>query len=127
MAEIAAGQLAALDGASPAVRSTGAVMNRDHQALDAVLIKAASAFKISLPTSQTVEDADAYDRLTGETGHKFDYDFIGTMLAAHQTMITATQTEISHGSSPQVIKLARQALPVLIKHLKMLQAAASGG
>lgn len=127
MAEIDAGQLAALDGASAAVRSTGTVMSRDHEALDAALTKAADALKISLPTSQTVEQTDAYDRLAGETGRQFDYDFIGTMLTAHQMMINETRTEISHGSSAQVIKLARQALPVLLKHLKMLQAAASAG
>ncbi len=127
MAETDTGQLAGLDGASPAVRSAGAVLSRDHTAADAALIKLAGRLKIALPTSETVRQTEAYDRLTNETGHLFDYDFIGTMLAAHQSMISATRWEISHGSAPDVTRLARQALPVLLKHLKLLQAAAPAG
>lgn len=127
MAETDTGQLAALDGATPAVRSVGSVLSGDHTASDAALIKLAGRLTIALPTSETVRQTEAYDRLTNETGHLFDYDFIGTMLAAHQSMISATRWEISHGSSPDVTRLARQALPVLLKHLKLLQAAAPAG
>jgi transketolase len=57
----------------------------------------------------------------------FDDDFTGTVLADHQQMIAATQAEVSHGSSPAVVRLARQTLPVLRRHLKLLQAAAGSG
>ncbi len=127
MAEIDSGQLAALDGTTPAVRSVGTVLSRDHTASDAALVKLAGRLKVALPTSQTVRQTEDYDRLANETGRLFDYDFIGTMLAAHQSMISATRWEISHGSSPDVTRLARQALPILLKHLKLLQAAAGAG
>lgn len=127
MAEMDTGQLATLNGATPAVRSAGATLNRDHTAADAALVKLCDRLKIKLPTSETVRQTDAHDRLTEETGPRFDYDFTGTMLAAHQAMISATRWELSHGSSAQVIGLAKQTLPVLRKHLKLLQAAAQAG
>jgi hypothetical protein len=49
------------------------------------------------------------------------------MMTAHDAMIAATQQEITHGSSPEVVALATQALPVLMKHLKMLRSAAPLG
>ncbi|MGE5285926.1 MAG: DUF4142 domain-containing protein [Micromonosporaceae bacterium] len=127
MAETDTGKLATMDGATPAVRSVGSVLDRDHTASDAALIKLAGRLKIALATSETVRQTEAYGRLADESGRLFDYDFIGTMLAAHQSMISATRWEISHGSSPDVISLARQTLPALLKHLKLLQAAAPKG
>lgn len=127
MAEIQAGRLGQLDGGSSAIRSAGATMLRDHEALDSELIKVANAMKLRLPQTLTVQQADTIDRLSQESGVQFDHDFTASMMTAHQTMITATRYEIAHGSSPAVVTLARKALPVLFKHLKMLQAAAATG
>ena len=127
MAEADAGRLAALIGGNPMIRSAGRVLDRDHTAFDARLIRAARALKLTLPQHETVGQITIYDRLTAESGHAFDHDFTASMMTAHQDLIAATRYEIAHGSSPAVVNLARQALPVLGKHLKMLQAAAPTG
>ena len=49
------------------------------------------------------------------------------MMTGHDIMIAATRREIARGSSPEVVELAKQALPVLLKHLKMMRAAAPVG
>lgn len=126
-AEIQAGRLGQLDGGSSVIRSAGAAMLRDHEALDSELVKAANAMKLRLPQILNVQLADTVERLSQESGFTFDHDFTASMMTAHQTMIAATRYEIAHGSSPAVIKLARTALPVLLKHFKMLQVAAPTG
>lgn len=127
MAEMDAGELAESKGGSRAIRSAGAVLYRDHEALDAKLIAAANALHIVLPTHQTLQQTLTGDRLENEEGHLFDHDFTGSMISAHQSMVAATRSEIAHGSSATVVTLARQTLPVLIKHLKMMKADAASG
>lgn len=127
VAEIQAGHLGQLDGGSNAIRAAGAAMLRDHEAFDSELVKVANAMKLRLPQVLNVQLADIVDRLSQESGFTFDHDFTASMMTAHQTMIADTRYEIAHGSSPAVIRLARQALPVLLKHFRMLQVAAPTG
>jgi predicted outer membrane protein len=127
VAEMETGRLAELDGGGKAIRSAGAVLARDHKALDSKLISVAEALKVRLPRHLTVQQITTHDRLSKEKGHRFDHDFTASMMTAHQSMIGATRYEIAHGSSAQVVTLAQQTLPVLEKHLKMLQAAAPSG
>jgi putative membrane protein len=125
MAEMQIGQLAELDGGSKAIRSAGAVLSRDHQALDSALIRVAERLNVGLPTSPSVPQTMTADQLSKESGQRFDQDFTAAMLSAHEAMIAATRYEIAHGSAAVVVSLAQQALPVLVKHLKMMQAAAA--
>jgi putative membrane protein len=127
MAEIQAGEFAESNGSNRTIRQIGAVMVRDHQTLDTKLISVANRLKLTLPTSLTLQQTEIGDRLSGEQGAPFDHDFVGSMMTAHDAMIAATQQEITHGSSPEVVALATQALPVLMKHLKMLRSAAPLG
>ena len=87
--------------------------------------RVAKQLKLALPTSPTVPQTVTADQLTKESGQRFDQDFTASMLTAHQSMIAATRYEIAHGSAVAVVSLARQALPVLIKHLQMMRAAAA--
>jgi putative membrane protein len=127
MAETQTGRLAELTGGSKTIRSAGAVLSRDHQKLDSQLIPVANRLKVTLPQSMTVPQTTTYDQLSIGTGHLFDHDFTASMMTAQQSMISATRAEIAHGSSARVVKLAKEALPVLEKDLKMLQAAAPAG
>lgn len=125
-AEVQAGQYAQTNTSTAGVKSAGAAMVRDHTALDIRLVGLASKLHVSLGPV-TVQQVEAGDRLSSELGFTFDDDFTGTMLAGHHKMIAATEAEIRQGSSPQVVALARQALPTLEKHLMMLRAIASSG
>jgi putative membrane protein len=75
----------------------------------------------------TVHQTQIGDELSGEQGPAFDHNFVATMMTGHDIMIAATRREIAQGSSPEVVELARQALPMLLKHLKMMRAAAPVG
>lgn len=127
MAEMQVGQLAQLDGGSRAIRAAGAMLVHDHQALDRTLIKVAHAVNVSLPQNLTLKQTEIGDRLTQEIGHEFDHDFTASMMTAHQGAIGATRYEIAHGTSAKIVALARQSLPVLVKHFRMLQSAAPTG
>ena len=127
MAEMQAGQFAESNGSNPTIRQAGAVLYRDHQAFDTKLISVAEKLRLSLPMSMTVHQTEIGDRLSGEQGPPFDHDFVASMMTGHDIMIAATRREIAHGSAPEVVALAKQALPVLLKHLKMMRAAAPVG
>jgi putative membrane protein len=127
LAEVQAGQFAESNGSNPTIRQAGAVLVRDHQAFDRKLISVAVKLKISLPTHLTVDQIKLGDQLSGEQGALFDHDFVASMLSGHDMMITATRREIARGSSPAVVALARQALPIFLKHLKMMRGAARVG
>lgn len=124
-AEVQAGQLAESNAGTATIRSTGAMMVRDHSALDAKLVALATRLHVTLPQSPTVGQVKFGDELSSQLGLAFDNNYVGGMLTAHEVMIRATQAEIAHGTSPPVVALARQALPVLEKHLRMLKTAAA--
>jgi putative membrane protein len=125
--EIQAGQLAVSNADTADIRSVGAVMVTDHSALDTRLIVLANRLHVGLVQSPTVAQVELGDQLSSELGFAFDNTFVGSMMTAHQMMINATRAEIRDGSSPAVVALARQALPVLEKHLRMLKAVAGSG
>lgn len=126
-AEIQAGQYAETNTSTAAIQSAGATMVRDHTALDAKLVQLASKLHIGLAQFLTDQQVLTGDRLSAELGATFDDDFIATMLTGHHQMIAATEAEIRQGSSPQVLALARQVLPVLGTHLATMRAIAPSG
>jgi putative membrane protein len=125
MAEIEAGELASSKGATAETRSLGSMLVTDHTRLDHQLTMTAKRLHVDLPTSPSTAQIEEQHKLTAATSGKgFDVAFVGAMIAAHRTAIAGGATEASHGSSPQVVTLARQAAPVLRHHLVMFQRAA---
>jgi putative membrane protein len=127
LAEVQAGELAVKKGGTPAVRSAGQMLVTDHTKLDREVTRVADSLGITLPKSVPPDLAAAADRLANESGSKFDQDFLATMVTGHQKMISDTQTQISQGSNPQIVALAKKALPDLRKHLNMLRKAQTSG
>jgi putative membrane protein len=126
-AEVDTGQLAETNASTAGIRAVGATLVHDHSVLDAKLIRTATALRVRLVRWLTVTQDETSDRLGHELGAAFDHDYVASMMTAHEQMIAATRAEIQDGSSPRVIALARQTLPVLEKHLRMLRAVASSG
>jgi putative membrane protein len=127
LAEVQVGELAKKKGGTAAVRAAGAMLVTDHTASDTQVAHVAKGLKMTLPSSAAPADAAAASRLGDEAGAQFDHDFVSTMMTGHQKVIAQTQTEISQGSTPQIKNLAQSTLPVLRKHLTMLQKAAPAG
>jgi predicted outer membrane protein len=127
LAEVQVGELAKKKGGTAAIRAAGAILVTDHVASDTQVTRVAKSLKLTLPSSAAPADAAAASRLGDEAGAQFDHDFVSTMMTGHQKLIAETQTEISQGSTPQIKNLAQSTLPVLRKHLAVLQKAAPAG
>jgi putative membrane protein len=127
LAEVEMGDIAQKKGSTPAVRSAGRTLATEHTDFDAKVTRVAGRLGVSLPPALAPADAAAANRLRGETGKTFDQDFLATMVSGHEKAIADTKAQIAQGSSPQVIALAKEALPDLRKHLAMLKKAQASG
>lgn len=127
LAEVQAGELARKKGATAAVRSAGEMLAADHGRLDDEVTRVAGDMDVTLPKTAAPADKAAASRLENESGRKFDQDFLATMITGHEKAIRKTEQEISQGSSPQVVALARKAMPDLKKHLSTLRKAETSG
>jgi putative membrane protein len=123
LAEVQVGKLAEKRGGTPAVRSAGAMLVTDHTKFDSEVTRVARDLGVPLPKTAMPDDITAAKRLSRESGSQFDKDFLSTMITGHEKVIADTKVEISKGSSPQVISLAKSALPTLDKHLNTLRKA----
>lgn len=124
LAEIASGDLAAKSGHAEPVRSAGHMLSADHAKLDAKLKPVAKELGVKLPTQPNLEQRNQMKHLNTLSGTQFDTIWTHDEIDGHVSAIEQTEAEITQGSDPQVKKLATSALPVLKKHLQVLQRAA---
>ena len=125
LAEIKAGTVAEQQATTGTVRSIGQILVHDHQQADASLTSLASRLDVSLPSSPSPKQQADLASVAAKSGSAFDHAFVQTETAGHQTAIALTQAETAGGSSAAVVKLANATLPVLQKHLALLQQAAA--
>lgn len=121
VAEIEAGQLAQDKSGSAQIQSEGARLVADHMRLDQSLVALAEKVGADLPSGPTAEQAAQQQQLGALTGSEFDNQLIADLITGHQQAIAATRTQVAHGTNPEVVALAQQALPVMEKHLNMLK------
>lgn len=123
LTEIEAGRLAEKKGAADQVKSIGRMLVDDHTQLDQKVTQTATQLGVKLPTAPTADQSAQIKRLQDAKGKDFDKDFLTGMTKAHKDAIAATKKEISDGSSPAVVSLAKTAEPALQEHLKALKKA----
>lgn len=121
LAETKAGDLAAEKGHDADVRASARTLTRDHGKLDAKLRPVAKQLGVKLPTQPNAEQRDEMRKFKSASGVDFDRTWTHDEVDGHVKAIELTVREIQHGSLPQVKHLAQSALPVLKKHLHMLQ------
>ncbi|MEV5573240.1 DUF4142 domain-containing protein [Spirillospora sp. NPDC052269] len=121
LAEIQAAQLAQDKSGSSQIQSEAGVLVTDHTRQDQTIVTTAERFHVNLPTSPSSDQAAQQEVLGGLTGAAFDNQFVADQITAHEGALAATRNEVDHGSDPTVVGEARQALPVLQKHLAMLK------
>lgn len=124
LAEIMSGKLAEKSGHSGAVRNAGHMLASDHQKLDAKLKPVAKQLGVKLPDEPNLQQRNEMKHLKTLSGMQFDTIWTRDESDGHVKAIEETEGEIEHGSNPQVKQLAQSALPVLKKHLQVLQQAA---
>jgi putative membrane protein len=125
LAEILAGQLAQNPGHSQAVQSIGQTLIKDHAMLDGAIQRTAPGLGVTLPNAPTAQQQAMAAKLQQADGRAFDELFITTQLAGHAAVMAAIKTEQAKGTDQAVIAAATSAAPVVAKHHRMLQAAAS--
>jgi putative membrane protein len=124
LAEIAAGKLAQQKAGSSDVREHGAVFIRDHTALDADVQRVARALGVELPDAPSAEQRRQLDAVAANEGDAFDRAWIGQQLLAHRASLALGERELATGQNRDVQGLARNAAPVINKHLHMLRTSA---
>lgn len=124
LAEIKTGKLAAQSGHAEPVRSAGRMLASDHQKLDAKLKPVAKQLGVKLPKRPNLQQRNEMKHLMTLSGMKFDTIWTHDEIDGHVKAIEMTEGEIEHGANPKVKQLAKSALPVLKKHLRVLQQAA---
>ncbi|MET7333081.1 DUF4142 domain-containing protein [Nonomuraea sp. NPDC005650] len=126
LAEVQAGQLAAGKGGSARIRAIGKMFVVDHTKLDTKVTGAATRLHIQLPMSPSADQRAMLAELRDSQPDHFDQDFTAAMINAHQDALAATKYEISHGTSPTVVALAKVAEPSLVAHLTALRQPGGG-
>lgn len=119
--EMQSGALAHQKGHSDAVRSTGETLASDHRKLDSELVPVAERLGVSLPKEPTAKARHNMRKLRSKSGAAFDKLYVEDEIKGHKKAISKTDKEIADGSSSEVKNLAQETLPVLKKHLEMLQ------
>lgn len=123
LAEVMAGQLAEQKGDS-SVRMIGERMVRDHTKVNDAMKAKAQMMALSLPTAPSPSEQAQYTALRNATGTAaFDHLYLADQRKAHIEAIALFGNEARKGENPELKSLARQTLPALRAHLKMIEAA----
>ena len=117
MKEVHMGQMAAQQGQSETVKKLGRQIAADHQKANQQLM-AIAASKGVKPDTRVTEH-----RMSKRDMNNFDQAWIGMMINDHQKDIGLYQREAQQGADPELKAFAKKTLPVLQKHLKMVQQA----
>ena len=126
LTEIAAGKAAQQKATSQKVRDLGEMFITDHTANDTKLTAAAKKLAVSLPSSPNAQQRAALASVSAKSGAAFDSAWIVSQITGHRQALAATDTELSSGSDPAVLSLAKATRPVVAHHLEELLAAGGG-
>jgi len=115
------GRLIQSRGHSPAVRSYGATLARDHTKAHGQAVALARHMRVGVSDTMMPEARDELTKLRHMNGRAFDREVRRYMVEDHTKDIAEFRSQARHGDR-QTAALARQTLPVLKKHLAMAEA-----
>jgi putative membrane protein len=125
LAEIAAGNAAQQQATTQEVKDLGAMFIQMHTELDTSLTQAAQQLGVQLPDAPSPEQQQQLAAVQANQGQAFDTAWIAQQIGSHSTTLAATQKELSSGSDPTVLDLARTSTPVVEQHLVELRRVAA--
>ncbi|HSH39579.1 MAG TPA: DUF4142 domain-containing protein [Chthoniobacterales bacterium] len=117
MKEVHMGEMAAQQGQSDTVKKLGQMIVSDHQKANQQLM-AIAAKKGVKPDTRAVEHG-----MSKRDMKNFDQAWIAGMINDHTKDIGLYQRQSQQGGDPELRAFAKKTLPVLQKHLKMVQQA----
>ncbi|MFI5911432.1 DUF4142 domain-containing protein [Dactylosporangium sp. NPDC051541] len=118
--EVAAGSLARARGYSAGVRDFGTKMVSDHNRAGTKLSILAQSLGTStpdLPDSAQQNIVNAWSRLEGLL---FDCAYVPAEYIDHVGAVALFENEAAHGDSPELVRFARETLPTLQEHKRMI-------
>lgn len=118
IAEVDAGNLAAEKATDPKVKDFGAMMVKDHTAVNDKLKTLAESKGIKLPTGAGATQMATEAKLKVLSGTTFDDSYIKGQVKAHQQTVALLKTEIASGQDADAKAFAQSILPTVQEHLK---------
>jgi putative membrane protein len=119
LAEIDLGMLAARKGAAPGVREFGNTLVRDHTQFNQKLNQVLDKLRIPAARTATAKQRMLVTKLAGLNGAAFDKEFIHHEMTDHEKAVKMFEQFSRNGKNEQLRTAAKDALPVLRKHVKM--------
>ena len=117
MKEVHMGQMAAEQGQSAEVKKMGSQIAADHTKANQQLMAIAEKKGVKLDTKHKM------DKMSKKDMANFDQAWLAMMVTDHQKDIAAYQRQVQQGTDADLKAFAKKTLPVLQKHLKMVQKA----
>jgi putative membrane protein len=115
--EISLGQLAQQKGTSSHVKELGKMLEDAHTKSMNDLTAMAKTKNISLPTAQTDNVKDAYNKLNGKSGNDFGKEYSSMMVNGHKKAIELFEKAAMDCTDLDIKAWARETLPSLRTHL----------
>jgi putative membrane protein len=127
LTEVALGQIAEQNASSQEIKDFGAKMVADHGKANDALKAVAAKDSLTIPDKPNAEQQELIDKLTKETGKKFDTTYVHAMVKAHIADKALFAEEIDDAKNPDLKQFASDTLPVIKEHLGMIEGIENGG
>jgi putative membrane protein len=121
LAEISSARLALSRSRTDEIRRHAQLFLADHQRLDSDVRAVAKRLAVPLPGTPSRAQQQELAQLSRRSGAGFDAAWLDEQLTLHQQSAQLGRRQVSAGSDPAVVALARRAAPVLQAHLAILQ------
>lgn len=115
--EIQLSQIAQSNSTEPEVKKMGKIMESDHTKSLNDLKELASKKSITIPTSLTEDNKDAYKDLSNKSGEDFDKEYCEKMVEGHKKAIEKFEDASAKSEDAEIRAWAEASLPVLRSHL----------
>ena len=122
LAEVAAGKLAASNGANAEVKKFGEHMAQDHTKANDELMQIAQSKSLALPAEPDRAHQRLAKQLQGLSGDRFDRTYMREAgIKDHKAAYALFSNEAKKGKDPELRAFAQKTLPDIQEHLKMAQ------
>lgn len=121
MMEVQLGNIAMQNGGAKEVKDFGKMMVDDHTKINDQLKDLAARKNVDLPASVSDKQQKDIDKLSKETGKKFDKDYVSMMVKDHKDDIDAFKKAQDKISDSDFKDFISGALPTLQKHLEAIE------
>jgi len=123
LAEIQVSNLALQKSNNDEVKKIAQKLIDDHTKTSTALKSIATSKGMTLPTETDPKHKALATKLEGQSGEKFDKDYISANVADHHKVVAAFQKEAQNGNDPEIKGFAAQFLPAIQEHTQMLEQA----